>query len=157
MGLFSLPKERIKLSADSFSVMEIRTYTNFWNLERKFYSFFDVSLPVPISLTVAGLFIGTGIPWWFLMWAVGLQATNGLMLALWVFPPAILAYFGAKPIFEQKTLFQYLATQIQYLMQDKRYKSALNPDLEKYGEELRMEKEILLLPAGNSASEEPQP
>lgn len=124
--------------------MEIRTYTNFWNLERKFYSFFDISLPVPVSLVFAGLLVGTGIPWALLMWLVQMPLTSPWFL-IWIMPPVGLAYLGSKPIFEQKTLFQFLATQIQFLLQDRRYKAALTPDLNKYGETIPVSKSIFIL------------
>ena len=51
---------------------------------------------------------------------------------IWLIPPAIFAYFGSKPVFEDKTLFQYLRSRFQYVTENKRYKGALEPDLNDY-------------------------
>jgi hypothetical protein len=121
--------------------MEIRTFTNFWTLERKLYTVYDFTLPFPISLRVLGVFVGTGTPWWLLMWLVQMPFSSPLYL-VWILPPAAFAYFGSKPIFEGKTLFQYLRSRIQYLFENKNYKG-LEPDLNKYGQTVVIQTSII--------------
>lgn len=111
--------------------MQIRTFTSFWSLERKLYTVYDVTLPMPISLRVLGVFVGTGAPWWLLMWLLHIPLSSPWYL-IWLVPPAAFGYFGSKPIFEGKTLFQYLRSRIQYLFENKAYKGALEPDLNRY-------------------------
>lgn len=98
--------------------MEIRTFTNFWNMEKKLYSIYDVSLPMPISLKVVGAFLLTGVPWWGLL-AV-LNVPFGDFFVLWILPPVALGYIASKPIFQKKTLPEFLLSQIRYLRQPKR-------------------------------------
>lgn len=99
-------------------MLEIRTFTNFWNMEKKLYTIYDVTLPMPISLKVAGAFLVTGIPWWGLM--ILLQVPFGSFFMFWLFPPVILGYLASKPIFQKKTLTQFLHSQIKYMFQPKR-------------------------------------
>lgn len=98
--------------------MEIRTFTNFWNMERKLYSIYDINLPMPISLKVVGAFLLAGIPWWGLM--VILNVPFGDFFVLWVFPPVILGYVASKPWFQKKTLIEFLISQVNYYQQPKR-------------------------------------
>lgn len=121
--------------------MEIQDYTSFWNLERKVYSFYDVQLPVPVSLRVLGVFVGTGVPWWFLMWAVGMPLGTPWYL-VWLIPPVFFAWFGNKPIFEGKTLIGYLATRVKHLFENKNYKR-LEPDLNKYESNIEIEQNVI--------------
>lgn len=113
--------------------MEIRTFTNFWALERKLYTVWDLTLPVPVSLRVLGVFVGFGVPWWILM-GLFQVSFNPPWYLLWIIPPAVLAWLGSKPRFEGKSLIQYFRSRLQYLAEEKRYKGALEPDLNKYGE-----------------------
>lgn len=98
--------------------MEIRTFTNFWNMEKKLYSIYDVSLPMPISLKVVGAFLLTGVPWWGLL--VLLNVPFGDFFILWILPPVALGYIASKPIFQKKTLTEFLMSQFRYLRQPKR-------------------------------------
>lgn len=98
--------------------MEIRTFTTFWNMERKLYSIYDINLPVPISLKVVGAFLLTGVPWWGLM--ILLHVPFGDLFVLWIFPPMVLGYVASKPWFQKKTFVEFLLSQITYLRQPKR-------------------------------------
>lgn len=98
--------------------MEIRTFTNFWNMERKLYSIYDVSLPMPISLKVVGAFLATGIPWGGLMML--LHIPFGSAAVLWILPPAAFGYVASKPIFQKKTFFAFLTSQAKFLGEPKR-------------------------------------
>jgi hypothetical protein len=121
--------------------MEIRNYTSFWNLERKVYSFYDVQLPIPLSLRVLGVFVGTGAPWWTLMFLLGVPFGPPWYL-LYVIPPGLLAWLGSKPIFEGKTLVEYLKARLGHLLENKAYKR-LEPDLNKYESDLEIEQNVI--------------
>lgn len=97
--------------------MEIRTFTNFWNMEKKLYAIYDVSLPMPISLKVAGAFLATGIPWWGLLALLHISFAD--FVILWIFPPVILGYIASKPIFQKKTFFAFLISQVKYMNEPK--------------------------------------
>lgn len=98
--------------------MEIRTFTNFWNMERKLYAIYDVSLPMPISLKVAGAFLLTGIPWWGLL--ALLNVPFGQFFIFWIFPPVGFGYLASKPIFQKKTLIEFLISQVKYMNEPKK-------------------------------------
>lgn len=121
--------------------MEIRNYTNFWNLERKFYSFQDIQLPVPVSVRVLLVFVFTGIPWWGLMFLLNVSLGSPWFL-IWLVPPAGLAWVGGKPIFEGKTLFQYIRSRIVYIFENKNYKR-LEPDLNVYETPIDIEQNVI--------------
>ena len=123
--------------------MQIRTFTNFWALERKLYSIYDFSLPFPVSLRVLGVFVGTGAPWWGLLGLLHIPISSPWYL-IWIIPPAVFAYFGSKPVFEGKTLFQYLRSRIQYLFENRNYKG-LQPDLNKYDEVVEIKHNIITM------------
>ena len=97
-------------------------------MEKKLYSIYEFSLPVAIPLKVIGIFLLVGVPWWLLLSVVHFPFGSPWYLA-WIIPPAALAWFGSRPIFEGKTLFQYLASRIKFLFENKRYKG-ITPDLE---------------------------
>lgn len=106
--------------------MEIRTFTSFWNMERKLYAIYDVSLPFPISLKVVGAFLLAGIPWWSLMGL--LHIPFGTFWFLWLAVPAALGFIASKPWFQKKTLFEFLMSQVIYLAQPKRLAGFRNID-----------------------------
>jgi hypothetical protein len=106
--------------------MEIRTFTNFWNMERKLYAIYDVSLPMPISLKVAGAFLATGIPWAGLM--LLLNIPFGSAAVLWILPPVAFGYIASKPIFQKKTFAAFLISQAKFLSEPKRLAGFRNVD-----------------------------
>jgi len=101
--------------------MEVKTYTDFWSMEKKLYSIYDFSLPAPVSLRTVGIFLGLGIPWMALM-AILHVTLDPPWFLIYIAPPAVFAYFGSKPIFEGKNIFQYLGSRIRYVFQSKFYK-----------------------------------
>lgn len=110
-----------------------RTYTSFWNLERKLYSFQDIQLPVPIPVKALGLFVVAAAPWGLLCWLIGLPLSNSWGFILWFGPPFAFAYFGNKPssIFNGKKLTEFLISILHYSFEGKHYKG-LNKDLNDY-------------------------
>lgn len=87
-------------------------------MEKKLYAIYDVSLPMPISLKVAGAFLATGIPWWGLLSLLHVSLAD--FAVFWIFPPVILGYIASKPIFQKKSFFEFLISQIKYMNQPKR-------------------------------------
>lgn len=128
-------------TADILVTMEVRTFTSFWDLEKKLYSIYDFQMPVPISLRVLGVFVGTGVPWWILLSILNVSLGAPWYL-LYVLPPGLFAWFGSKPIFEGKTLFQYLRSRIQFLFENKNYKR-LEPDLNKYNTTIEIKQRVI--------------
>lgn len=106
--------------------MEVRTFTNFWNMERKLYAIYDVSLPMPISLKVAGAFLIAAIPWWGLMILLHIPFSNPWYL-FWIIPPAALGYAASKPIFQRKTIGQAVLSMLRFLTQPKRLAGLRTP------------------------------
>jgi hypothetical protein len=103
------------------SSIETKTYTDFWSMEKKLYSIYDVSLPAPVSIRTVGIFLGIGVPWAFLLNLLGLPFDPPWFL-IYLIPPVGLAYFGSKPVFEGKNIFQYAISRGKYVFQSKYYK-----------------------------------
>lgn len=101
--------------------MEVRTYTDFWEMERKLYALNDVSLPFPLPLRTVGVFALVGVPWMGLLAFIGIPFDATWWL-FWLLPPAAIGYFASKQIFERKTLIQYGLSRFKFLSQAKRYK-----------------------------------
>lgn len=110
--------------------MQVKTFTSFWTMEKKLYAIYDWSLPAPIPLRVVGVFALVGIPWWVFLGVVHFPFGTPWYL-VWLIPPGFLAWFGSRPIFEGKTLFQYALSRIKFLFENRRYKG-LDPDLTDY-------------------------
>lgn len=110
--------------------MEIRTFTNFWNIEKKIYSIYDIQLPVAVSLRAVGVFAGTGVPYWIILNLFGIQIGLSTFL-IFLAPPVVFAIIGNKPIFEGKSLVDYLQSRIKFLFESRKYKG-LRPSTEKY-------------------------
>lgn len=111
--------------------MEIKTFTSFWNIEKKIYSIYDIQLPFAVSIRSIGIFTVTGIPYWIILSIFGVPF--GLStLVFWLAVPLILSIIGNRPMFEGKNIVDYLTSQIKYLFESKRYKG-LKPSAEKNG------------------------
>lgn len=101
--------------------MEIRTYTNLWNIEKRMYRFYDVNLPYPVSLRQIGTLFGIGIPWIGLMVLLGIPFGPPIGHAVWIFPPAALVWLSNRPIAEGKKLMDYSLSQIRYFLMPRTY------------------------------------
>ncbi len=107
--------------------MEVRTFTNFWNIERKIYSIYDISLPVPVSLKVVGAFVITGIPWWLLLFVLQVPFSNPWYL-LYIIVPIPAAVLVSRPIFQRKTVVEFLGSLFNYYNEPKRLAGLRKPD-----------------------------
>ena len=116
--------------------MEIKTFTSFWNIEKKIYSIYDLQLPFAISIRSVGIFAATGIPYWLILSMFGL--TFGLeSIVIWLALPLTFAVIGNRPIFEGKNIIDYLNSRIKFLFESKKYKGLL-PSTEKPGEKTEL-------------------
>jgi hypothetical protein len=121
--------------------MQIRTFTNFWNFEKKVYSIYDIQLPVAISLRQLGVFLLVGGPYWLLLNIFGVPfEINFLFLILWLGPPLAASVLGNRPIFEGKTLIQYLSSRVKFIFESKNHKG-LSPATEKYGNTVKLKEQ----------------
>lgn len=99
--------------------MEIKTYTNIWNEEKKLYSIYEWQLPTPVGFRQIGLFFIGGIIWIPLMFFLGTPIDSSIGFIIWFGPPVALAILGNRPIFEDKTLIQYVQSNIGHMMEPK--------------------------------------
>lgn len=109
--------------------MQIRTFTSFWNVEKKVYSIYDLQLPVAISIRSLGIFVGAAIPYWIILSIFGVPF-NLSTIIIWLAFPTLIAVLGNRPIFEGKTLIDYLTSRVKFLFESKKYKG-LTPATEK--------------------------
>lgn len=121
--------------------MEIKNYTSFWNLEKKIYSFYDVQLPMPLSLRVLGVFVVVSVPWALLMWVLHVPITPPWFL-IWLAPPIAVAWLCSRPVLEGKNLLEYLGSWFTYLRQNRKYKR-LEPDLNKYETDVEIKQTVI--------------
>lgn len=105
---------------DDIYSMEIKTYTDLWSMEKKLYAIYDLQLPAPVSLRAVGIFMALGIPWMAAMAFLQVPLSPPLFL-IYIIPPSVLAWLGAKPLFEGKNLFQYLSSRAKFLFQSRIY------------------------------------
>lgn len=111
--------------------MEIRTFTSFWNQEKKLYSINDIALPFAIPLRTLGVLLLSGVPYWVLLGAIlHVPIDNGLMLIIYVGPPALLGWLGSRPVLEGKTLMQFLRSHALYWISEAKDWKGLTPNRE---------------------------
>lgn len=99
--------------------MEVKNYTNIWSEEKKLYSIYEWTLPTPVGFRQIGLFALGAIIWCPIMAVLGVGITTAMGFVLWFGPPVALAILGNKPIFEAKSIFQYVRSVVGYLFQPK--------------------------------------
>lgn len=105
--------------------MEIRTYTNIWNVEKKLYNVGDLKLPFPVAFKQIGLFVVFTVPWIALLFFLSVPI-NATTHYLWWGPPGVLTWMGNKPIFEGKSIIQYARSMIGFAFRAKVY-TAVEP------------------------------
>jgi hypothetical protein len=109
--------------------MEVKTYTTFWNQEKKLYSINDIALPFAIPLRTLFIFILIAIPWLYLLLGIlHVPFSSGFSIILFFGPPAGLAYMGGKPILEQKSLVAFLRSQANFWMTEARHWKGFVPN-----------------------------
>lgn len=112
--------------------MEIRTFTNFWNMEKKVYSIYDLQLPVPVPIKSVAVFGAVGLPYWLILNIFGVPFNlNALMIIIWLGLPVSAAFFSNKPIFQGKNIVDFTKSQMNFILESKKYKG-LAPATEKY-------------------------
>lgn len=94
--------------------IELRTHTGLWHVEKKLYSFYDVALPFPVSLRQIAVVIGFGVPWFWVMAAIGVTFGPPFGHLLYLAPPAALAWASGRPLMEGKTIGGLIGSQLKY-------------------------------------------
>lgn len=117
--------------------MQLRTYTGLWNVEKRLYKFYDVSLPYPVSVKQIGIFAGTFIPWMGIMALFHVPFAPPFGHLLWIFPPAIFAFYANRPVAEGKTLTDYVASQVRFFLASKVH-SGLKAEVHPEGSKTRL-------------------
>ncbi len=133
--------------------MEIRTFTSFWNMERKLYAIYDISLPVPISLKVLGAFVATGIPWWLLLILLQVPFSNPWYL-LYIAVPIPVAIAASRPIYQKKTFAQFAYSLIKHVWEPKQLAGLRNID-QPLDVEYEMKARVFKRPSNLSTTEPP--
>ena len=99
---------------------ELRTYTSLWGMEKRLYKFYDINLPYPVSVKQIGFFLGTLAPWVFLLNLIGVPFSNPWYV-VWIVPPFAVAYYANRPVAEGKQLFDYILSQVGYVIKGRQY------------------------------------
>lgn len=109
--------------------MQLRTFTGLWNVERRLYKFYDMTLPYPVSLRQLFTFLGTGIPWVLLLSVLNVPLQTPWHV-VWIAPPVIATVVGNRPIAEGKTPVEWLLVQIRFFFAPRQYArlAALDPE-----------------------------
>ena len=137
--------------------MEIRTFTTFWNMEKKLYAIYDLQLPFPIPIRSVIVFGVVGLPYWLILNLAGLSFGLNASVIFWILPPILLAFIADKPIFQGKNLIDFIKSTYTFLMESRRYKG-LAPATEQYGVEDYYKKEFFTFdetPITDFSEEEP--
>lgn len=113
--------------------MEIKTYTNVWNADRRIYRFGDLNLPMPLSFKQIGIFLAAGVLWFPIVIFLPIPLTTWWGFGLLIGPPIGLAVLADKPIFGGKTIIQSIFSEFRFLGQSKFYKDACATDKMKEG------------------------
>lgn len=101
--------------------MELRTYTGLWRVEKRLYKFYDINLPYPVSIKQVGIFIVSLLPWLMFVNMIGVPFAPPFGHVIWLAPPFLITWAANRPVAEGKTVFEYLASQITFLISPKTY------------------------------------
>ena len=96
--------------------MDLPTYTNIWRIEKRLYKLYDLRLPMPLPIVWIGVFVGVSVPWWLLLWLVGLPF-DAPWHVVYLVPPGVLTWLSTRPVIESKRLTELLQTQLRYLVE----------------------------------------
>ena len=106
--------------------MQLRTYTGLWNVERRLYKFYDISLPYPVSIKQVGVFIASVVPWFMILSFLHVPFSPPFGEIIWLAPPIALTWWSNRPVAEGKGLYDFCASQIKFFLSSKTY-AALAP------------------------------
>lgn len=101
--------------------LELRTHTRLWQVEKKLYKLYDYTLPMPISLRMAVIFVFAFGFWGGLCLLLGVPSAPPFGHLFWLAPPALLTWFGNRPVAEGKRLGELLFSQVGFLAQHSHY------------------------------------
>lgn len=101
--------------------MQVHTYTNMWNEEKKLYSIYEWELPTPVGFRQIGLFAFGAIIWMPIMYMFRavVPINTAIGLVIWFSVPVLLAFLGNKQIFEKKSIFHFAQSYLGFLMEPK--------------------------------------
>ena len=108
--------------------MQLRTYTGLWRVEKRLYKFYDVALPYPVSIKQVGVFLVAFVPWIVLMTLLRVPFGNSVGFLLYLAPPFAVAWYSNRPIAEGKTLWDFVFSQLRFLLGHKAYASLTPTD-----------------------------
>lgn len=112
----------------------IKTYTRIWKAKRIIYTINDMVLPFPVPLMGAFIFLITFIPLAIVVYGLfGAPLSNPFVFFITVGIPGLFAFYGNKPIWEEKTLVEYLSAQVEFMF-EKKALSDLEPDEVPFGQ-----------------------
>jgi hypothetical protein len=97
--------------------IQLRTHTSLWRVEKRLYTLYDWTLPMPVSVKQLAIVFGVGVPWIFIMRILGVPFSPPVGYILWLGPPAAAAYWANKPVIEGKSLVELIVSQVRYLFQ----------------------------------------
>lgn len=112
-------------------MIEIKTYTNVWNADRKIYRFQDLNLPMPISFKQIGLFFLGAVLWLPIAFFLPISITNSWGFIITFAPPIGLALLGDRPIFGGKTIIEAVISEIRFWFEPKFMKDYEPSDITK--------------------------
>ena len=122
-------------------------------MEKKVYSIYDLQLPVAIPVRAIGVFGIIGLPYWLVLNIFGFPfALNGLVIATWIIPPAVAAFFSNKPIFQGKNVVDFVKSQYTFFMEAKTYKG-LSPATEAYATDEYFEEKFYTMDVSDKETE----
>lgn len=110
---------------DEVEPLELRTHTRLWQVEKKLYKLYDYTLPTPVSLRMIGIFILACVIWLPIVKTVGVPFAPPFGHIIWFAPPALLTYFGNKPVAEGKRLGELIFSHISYALAQPRKVASL--------------------------------
>ncbi|MBO0831155.1 MAG: conjugal transfer protein [Actinobacteria bacterium] len=94
--------------------MELPTYTNIWNIEKRLYKLYDFRLPMPVPVGQVATFLAVAVPYMLLLSLARLPFSH-TWLWLYLLPPGVLAWLVTRPVLEGKRLPELVLSRLRYL------------------------------------------